>query len=97
MLNQRRDSSGERIVGREHDLATAQLPQGQGVVRVLIIAEIGHGAVPCDAGCDHAHSTAKLLDNVTRLEVGQARNSAEEIGHAEAEEQGCRGQVGLPG
>lgn len=79
------------------DLATTQLTQGQGVVRVLVVAEIGHGTVPGDARGDHAHSTAKLLDNVTGLKVGQARNSAEEVGHAEAEEQGSRGKVGFPG
>lgn len=98
-VRSKRESQGEEeevnytwthaLEGRvELDLATTQLAQGQGVVRVLVVAEIGHGTVPGDARGNHSHSTAKLLDNVAGLEVGQARNSTEEVGHAEAEEQG---------
>ena len=69
-------------------LATTQLAQGEGEIGVLVVAQISHGAVPGNARSDHAHSTANLLDHVARLKVGQAGYGAEEVRHAEAEEQG---------
>jgi len=61
------------------------------------MAEIGHGTVPGNGGGEDTHAAADFLNNVTRIQMGQGGDGAEEIGHAETEEQGRGGEVGFPG
>lgn len=78
-------------------LSATQLTQRQSIVRVLGMAKIGHGAVPGNRSSDDTRAATDFLNNIARIQMGQRRDGAEEIGQAETKEQGRRGQVGFPG